>query len=112
DMDKMQVSRLEQTPATAGFLNGDLDAIVFASAPESLMVQMLLQTPGVKLMDFAQSEAYSRRFAFLTPVVLPQGVVDLARNMPASDMRLIATTTSLLTRRETHPALIELFVQA
>ena len=40
-------------------------ALVFASAPESLMVQMLLQTPGVKLYDFAQSEAYSRRFPFI-----------------------------------------------
>jgi hypothetical protein len=52
------LTRLEQTPATVGFLDGQIDALVFASAPESLMVQMLLQTPGVKLLDFAQSEAY------------------------------------------------------
>jgi hypothetical protein len=76
------------------------------------MVQMLLQTPGVKLMDFAQSEAYSRRFQFLTPVVLPRGVVDLARDMPAGDLRLVATTTALLTREQTHPALLQLFAQA
>jgi hypothetical protein len=112
DMRKLNVSRLEDTPATVAFLNGELDAIVFASAPQSLMVQMLLQTPGVKLMDFAQSEAYSRRFAFLSPVVLPRGVVDLAHDVPASDMRLVATTTSLLARHATHPAIVELFVQA
>ena len=63
------------------------------------MVQMLLQTPGVRLMDFAQSEAYSRRFPFLTPVVLPRGVVDLARDLPPADLRLVATTTALLTRK-------------
>ncbi len=62
DAATLKLSRLEQTPATVAFLGGELDAIVFASAPESLMVQMLLQTPGVKLMNFAQSEAYSRRF--------------------------------------------------
>jgi TRAP-type uncharacterized transport system substrate-binding protein len=112
DRATMKLSTLEDTPATVAFLNGDLDAIVFASAPESLLVQMLLQTPGVKLMDFAQSEAYSRRFRFLTPVVLPRGVVDLARDIPASDQRLVATTTSLLTRDRTHPAIVELFVQA
>jgi hypothetical protein len=112
DISRLAVSRLEDTPATVGFLNGELDAIVFTSAPESLIVQMLLQTPGVKLMDFAQSEAYSRRFPFLTPVVLPRGVVDLAHDLPPSDMRLVATTTSLLARHETHPAIIELFVQA
>jgi hypothetical protein len=68
------------------------------------MVQMLLQTPGVKPMDFAQSEAYSRRFAFLSPAVLPRGVVDLAANIPPQDVRLVAPTTALLTRAGTHPA--------
>ena len=112
DSSRIALSQLEQTAATVAFLGGELDAIVFASAPESLMVQMLLQTPGVKLMDFAQSEAYSRRFPFLTPVVLPRGVVDLARDLPPTDLRLVATTTALLTREKTHPALLQLFAQA
>jgi hypothetical protein len=112
DMAKMKISRLDQTGATVAFLNGELDAIVFASAPESLMVQMLLQTPGVKLMDFSQSEAYSRRLPFLTPVVLPRGIVDLAHDLPPQDVRLVATTTSLLARESTHPALLQLFAQA
>lgn len=112
DAARLKLSRLDQTPATVAFLGGELDAIVFASAPESLMVQMLLMTPGVKLMDFSQSEAYSRRFPFLTPVVLPRGVVDLSRDLPPQDARLVATTTALLTRESTHPALLQLFAQA
>ncbi|MFC5497995.1 TAXI family TRAP transporter solute-binding subunit [Caenimonas terrae] len=110
--DAIRLSALEQTPATVAFLGGEIDALVFASAPESLMVQMLLRTPGVKLMDFGQSEAYSRRFPFLTPVVLPRGVVDLAADVPRQNVRLIATTTALLAREGTHPALLQLFVQA
>ena len=109
---RIVLSQLGETPATMALLAGEVDAIVFASAPESLMVQMLLQTPGIKLMDFAQSEAYSRRFPFLTPVVLPRGVVDLARDLPPADLRLVATTTSLLARKQTHPALLQLFAQA
>ncbi len=105
-------SQLEQTPATVAFLEGRLDALVFASAPESLMVQMLLQTPGVKLMDLPQSEAYSRRFPFLAPVTLPRGIVDLSRDLPPQDVRLVATTTALLAREQTHPALVQLFAQA
>lgn len=111
DPASIKKSQLEQTPATMAFLNGELDAIVFASAPESLMVQMLLQTPGVKLMSFAQSEAYSRRLPFLSPVVLPRGVVDLAADVPAQDVRLVASTTVLLTREQTHPAVVQLFSQ-
>lgn len=112
DPASLQLHRLDQTPATVAFLAGELDAIVFASAPESLMVQMLLQTPGVQLMDFALSEAYARRLPFLSPVVLPRGVVDIARDWPPQDVRLVASTTSLLTRDATHPALQQLFAMA
>jgi hypothetical protein len=108
----IKLSTLEQTPATIALLGGETDAIVFASAPESLMVQMLLQTPGIKLMDFVQAEAYSRRFTFLTPVVLPRGVVDLSIDNPPQDVRLAGPTTSLITRKETHPALLQLFTNA
>ena len=112
DLATLQISKLSQTPAVVAFLNGDIDAIVFPSAPESLMVQMLLQTPNVKLMNFSQSEAYSRRFSFLSPVRLPRGVVDLAANIPPEDVRLVAPTTALITRNTTHPALLQLFSQA
>ncbi|MEX1165415.1 MAG: TAXI family TRAP transporter solute-binding subunit [Hydrogenophaga sp.] len=111
DAQKLALSEMEQTPATVAFLNGEVDAVVFASAPESLMVQMLLQSPGIRLMDFAQSEAYSRRFGYLTPVVMPQGVVDLSKNIPERDMRLVASTTSLLASAKTHPAIVQLFAQ-
>jgi len=116
DLNRMEpanltLTHLAQTPATVAFLDGELDALLFASAPESSMVQMLLQTPGVKLMNFAQSEAYSRRFSFLTPVTLPRGVVDLASDIPPQDVNLIATTTTLLARPGVHPALLQLFAQ-
>ena len=104
--------RQPQTPAVVALLGGETDALVFASAPESLMVQMLLQTPGIALYNFAQADAYSRRFAFLTPVTLPRGVVDLARDLPPQDVRLVAPTATLLARKGTHPALIQIFVQA
>ena len=110
--DSIKASRMEQTPAVVALLAGDLDAVVFAAAPESLMVQMLLQTPGVKLFEFAQAEAYARRLPFLRAVELPRGVVDLARDLPAHDVPLIAATTTLAARASTHPALLQLFVQA
>lgn len=88
------------------------DAIVFASAPESVMVQMLLQTPGIRLFDVLHADAYSRRFPFLTPVALPRGVVDLARDLLQADVRLIPPTATLVAREDTHPALIQLFMQA
>ena len=108
----MKLSQLDQTAATVAFLGGEVDALVFASAPESLLVQMLLQTPGVRLLNFAQNEAYSRRLPFLSPVTLPRGVVDLSADVPAQDVRLVAPTTTLLARPGVHPAILQLFSQA
>jgi len=101
-----------QTPAVVDLLEGKLDAIVLASAPESLMVQMLLQTPGVQLFDFVQADAYTRRFGFLSSVILPRGVVDLAGDLPAADVHMVAPTATLVAREGLHPALAQLFVQA
>ena len=100
------------TPAVVDLLAGKIDALALASAPESLMVQMLLQTPGIALFDVAQAEAYSRRFPVLTPVLLPRGVADLSRDLPPADVRLLAPTAALLARDGLHPALVQLFVQA
>jgi TRAP-type uncharacterized transport system substrate-binding protein len=108
----IKLSTLDQTPAAIALLGGEIDALVFASAPESLMVQMLLQTPGIKIMDLQQSEAYSRRFNFLSPATLPRGVVDLALDNPKQDIRLAGPTTSLITRADTHPAVLQLFTSA
>ena len=104
--------RLEQTPAVVALLAGKLDALVLVAAPESLMVQMLLQTPGVKVFEFTQAEAYARRFSYLRAVELPRGMVNLARDLPPHDLPLVAATTELAARAGTHPALLQLFVQA
>jgi hypothetical protein len=105
-------SSLDTTPAVTALLAGELDAVALVSAPEAVMVQMLMQTPGIHMFEFAQAEAYGRRYRFLTSVTLPRGVADLSRNVPPRDTVLVAATTSLVAREDLHPALIQLFVQA
>ena len=48
----------------------------------------------------------------MSPVTLPRGVVDLARDIPPADVHLIAPTATLVARKRTHPALMQLFMQA
>jgi len=112
DPARMQLRDLPATEAVIALLEDRLDAVVFVSAPESPLVQMLLQTPGVFLLDFPQAEAYSRRYPFLSAVTLPRGIVSIDRDMPGRDQPLLATTATLVTREGTHPALVQLMVQA
>jgi hypothetical protein len=107
-----QIQQLESTPGTAAFLDGKVDVLVMSAASDSLLVQMLLQTPGVRLFDFVQAEAYTRRLPFLSHVVLPRGIVDIGKDIPARDYHLISPTATLVAHESLHPALISLFLQA
>ena len=109
---ELTIGTLENTPATVELLEGRIDALVFSSGPEAPLVQMLLQTPGIKLFDFTQAEAYARRLPFVTHVVLPRGIVDVGRDIPSQDYHLIAPSATLVARDDLHPALVDLFVQA
>ncbi len=110
--DSVKLDRQEQGPGVAAFFEGSLDALVLVSAPEGAAVQVLLREPGIALYEFEHAEAYSRRFPYLNAVVLPRGIVDFAGNSPPHDVPLLAPTIMLVAREDTHPALVQLFVQA
>jgi TRAP transporter TAXI family solute receptor len=112
EREELQRSMLTDQEAVIALLEGKLDAIVLIAAPEAAYVQMLLQTPGIRLLEMAQAEAYARRYRYISPVVLPRGVAHLALDVPPRDLQLIAATTSLVAREDLHPALVQLFVQA
>jgi TRAP transporter TAXI family solute receptor len=109
---ELRIGALENTPATVELLAGRIDGLVFSSAPEAPLIQMLLQTPGIRLFNFTQADAYTRRLPFLTHVVLPRGIVDLGRDIPAQDYHLIAPTATLVAREDLHPALVGLLVKS
>jgi len=56
EREELKRSNLEETPAVIALLGNELDALVLVSAPESPMVQMLLQTPGIRLYEFTQAK--------------------------------------------------------
>jgi TRAP transporter TAXI family solute receptor len=91
---------------------GRIDAAFIIAAENAPVVQVLLRSPGVKVMSFAQAEAYQRRFPFLTKLTLPQGVADLVRDYPPHDVTLLAPTANLIVRDDLHPALQSLLLQA
>ncbi len=88
----------------AAFLTGD-------SATPPLM-RKLLQTPGIRVFNFVQAEAYTRRFRYLTRLELPMGTLDLGKNSPERTLYLIAPTVELVARENLHPAISDLLIEA
>lgn len=94
------------------FTSKRIDAAFVVGPTQSATVWTLLHTPGVKLMNLVHAEAYTRQFPYLSKLVLPRGAIDLAADQPPTDVELLAPMATLVVREDTHPALIDLMMQA
>ncbi len=100
-------------PSAADALQrGEVDATMIVSAVDAPAVQKMLHLPDVRVMSFSQADAYTRRFPYLSKVVLPRGVLDLVRDIPPKDTLLVSTTANVVVRDDLHPALASLLLQA
>lgn len=112
DDDDVRFSDLGGLATASALASGKVDAAIVVGPVQSAAVWTLLYTPGVNVLSLAQAEAYTRKFAFLNHLVLPKGSVDLVRNIPDRDVHLVAPTATLVVKDSTHPALVDLLLQA
>ncbi len=98
--------------AAEALQQSEIDAAFIVAAQEAPVVQVMLRSPGLRVVSLSQADAYLRRFPFLSKVVLPRGVVDLVRDLPPRDTVLLATTANVIVRDDLHPALASLLLQA
>jgi hypothetical protein len=76
------------------------------------VMRKLMHNPDIRLFSFIQADAYTRRIKYLNKLTLPQGALDLGRNLPVEDTYLIAPTVELIARDSLHPALSDLLLEA
>ena len=107
-----QLVSLERDAAIDQLTKGLLDAIFLISPAESPVIQRLAAVPGIRLLSFARADAYVRKFPYLSKLVLPRGVFDLAADVPGQDVTLLSPTSNLLARDTLHPALAYLLLRA
>jgi TRAP transporter TAXI family solute receptor len=103
---------LDANASAEALLRGEIDAVMMVADTNTPLVARLLHDRRVRLMSFAQAEALTRHLPFLSHVVLPEGGIDFAANLPARDVHLVAPTANLVVRDDIHPALITLLMQA
>lgn len=91
---------------------GTVDFAAVAASWEAPAVRRLVLTPGLELVSFPRADAIVALHPYLTRLVLPAGVADLARNVPPTDVVLLAPKSSLVIRDGLHPALQYLLLDA
>ena len=94
------------------FASNSVDAAFVIGSPTSEIVNDLVRMPDLRLQDITRADAFTRRYSYLSKVVLPRGVIDLKRDKPESDKQTIAVGAMLVTTDEFHPALTDLMLVA
>jgi TRAP transporter TAXI family solute receptor len=107
-----QIVNLPQSDMFAALTDGDVDAVFLVASPESEYVTQMVDATGLQLHHFQRTAAYARIYPFLPAVLLPEGVLNLERNIPATDLSTVAPTALLVARESLHPALVDLLLVA
>jgi hypothetical protein len=106
-----QLLDLDHTQAIDALIAGEIDVAIVPQLDGSPL-QRALGAPGIRLMSVAQAEAIAKTVPGLKHVVLWRGLIDLSRDIPDSDVDLIASRNRLLVRKDLHPALQYLLLEA
>jgi len=108
------VELVDMSNADAGeaLLRGDLDLAIMVSGWEAPIVRRLLIAPGITPMTAPRADAQVALRPYLSKLILPRGVADLISDRPPADVQLMADKASLLVRRDLHPAIQYLLLEA
>ncbi|QEX20501.1 C4-dicarboxylate ABC transporter substrate-binding protein [Hypericibacter adhaerens] len=98
--------------AAAQLQSGDLDAAFFVSARISPLLAKLAADRDLVLLDFTRAAAFRYALPFLSVVTLPAGTIDLPRDLPRTDVTMVAPAAQLVVREDLHPALVHLLLEA
>lgn len=100
------------TDAADALRAGRIDAAFYVGSPEAPVIRRLLSDRDVALLSFRRAEAYTRHYLYMSKVVLPEGMVDFSRDIPASDKTLLAPAATMVVSDNLHPALRTLLLRA
>ncbi|MBS0632938.1 MAG: ABC transporter substrate-binding protein [Verrucomicrobia bacterium] len=104
-------SEQDSTAAAADLLAGKVDAVFMMGDSASTKTLVSLgRAADVQMFNFAQADAYVRRFSYLNKMTIPEGVLDLGKNLPAKDVELVAPMLELVARDGLNPAMSDLLL--
>jgi hypothetical protein len=101
---------LDNTQSIDALIAGEIDVAIVPELDGSPL-RRVLDVSGIRLMSVAQAEAIAKTVPGLKHVVLWRGLIDLSRDIPNTDVDLLATRNRLLVRKDLHPALQYLLLE-
>jgi hypothetical protein len=89
-----------------------IDAATMVTSWNGEGVRELLASSDLNVVTAVRADAYVALYPYLSKLILPAGVGNMATNRPPTDVNLVALKASLIIRRDLHPALQYLLLKA
>ena len=94
--------------------NNQIDAMFYVIGVKSSMLQSILHTPNISILDFKEAKSYRNFFIqngdYYEIVTIEANSIDLLKKIPATSKTLLAKTTMLVTK-DASPEMSRLFLK-
>ncbi len=75
---------------------GEIDLFFAIASPHSQTIKALLLDKNIKIMNLRRATAYRQAYFFYKVLTLGEGSIDLQKNIPPTDVQLLAKTAFLV----------------
>ena len=111
DITAPAIVNLSAADARRQLIEGKLDVAFFVTSYRDGGILELLRHKELRLTSFRREVAYTRKFRGLTPVKVPEGLLDLKDNIPSENITLLSPSALLVARDTINPRLVELVLK-
>ena len=105
-----KLSNIGREEALKALHSNQIDAMFYSAPAEDPLVKILFNDASLKPLQWPDAEGIARNLREYHVLNLPFGAIDLANSMPAKDKKVLATTITVITKKDTHSALIYLMM--
>ena len=105
------IVNLTSAEARRQLMDGKLDVAFFVTSYRDPGILELMRRKDLQLTSFRREAAYTRKFRGLTPVRLPEGLLDLRENLPSENVTLLSPSAMLVARADINPRVVELVLK-
>jgi TRAP transporter TAXI family solute receptor len=111
DITSPAIVNLPSADARRDLIAGKLDVAFFVTSYRDPAIMDLMRRKDLALTSFRREAAYTRKFRGLTPLKLPEGLLDLRDNIPRANVTLLSPSAMLVAREDINPRVVELLLK-
>ncbi|MEA2019508.1 MAG: TAXI family TRAP transporter solute-binding subunit [Campylobacterota bacterium] len=89
----------------------NIDIFITLATLENQYIQELLEDPNIEVMHIKRREAYLQQFEYLTSLDLYEGSINLYKNIPSKNTKILSTTQNLVSNKNIPDELIRIFLK-